>query len=152
MRYFTFSCQPDLPRPTLEGGGNKQGEHSLHHVVIVEVSPDPFSLLLDRVVDVIIFVGEEIALALVSRHLGEICASEEFSLEQLDSDNSEKELEEQCDHHNVADGFDGDNQTLDHLLQTFGSVDGSQGSQHTEDTKNLEETDSTSTKDGDERD
>ena len=73
-------------------------------------------------------------------------------LEQLDSNDSEEELEEQCDDHNVADGFDGDNQTLDHFLQTFGSVDCSQGSQHTEDTKNLEETDSTSTKDGDERD
>ena len=146
------SAYNNLPRPALEGGGNEQGEHSLHHVVVMEVSSDPFSFLLDRVVDVVIFVGEVIALAFVSRHLGEICASEEFSLEQLDSDNSEKELEEQCNHHNVADGFDGDNQTLDHLLQTFGSVDCSQGSQHTEDTKNLEETDSTSTKDGDERD
>ena len=77
---------------------------------------------------------------------------EDTHLEQLDSDDSEEELEEQRDDHNVADGFDGDNQTLDHLLQTFGSVDCSQGSQHTEDTKNLEETDSTSTKDGDERD
>ena len=83
VRYFSFSCQPDLPRPTLEGGGNKQGEHSLHHVVIVEVSPDPFSLLLDRVVDVIIFVGEEIALAFVSRHLGKIRASEEFPLQRV---------------------------------------------------------------------
>ena len=73
-------------------------------------------------------------------------------LEQLDSDDSEEELEEQGDHHNVADGFDGDDQTLNHLLQTFGSVDCSQRSQHTEDTKNLEETNSTAAKDRDERD
>ena len=73
-------------------------------------------------------------------------------LEQLDSDDSEEELEEQGDHHNVADGFDGDDQTLNHLLQTFGSVDCSQRSQHTEDTKNLEEANSTAAKDRDERD
>ena len=73
-------------------------------------------------------------------------------LEQLDSDDSEEELEEQGDHHNVADGFDGDDQTLDHLLQTFGSVDCSQRSQHTKDTKNLEEANSTAAKDRDERD
>ena len=82
MKYFlniNFHCL-DLPRPTLEGGGDEQGEHSLHHVVIVEVSPDPLPLLLDRVVDVVIFVGEEIALAFIRCHLGEIRASEEFSL------------------------------------------------------------------------
>ena len=73
-------------------------------------------------------------------------------LEQLDSDDSEEELEEQGDHHNVADGFDGDDQTLNHLLQTFGSVDCSQRSQHTKDTKNLEEANSTAAKDRDERD
>ena len=70
----------------------------------------------------------------------------------MDSDDSEEELEEQRDHHNVADGFDGDDQTLNHLLQTFGSVDCSQRSQHTKDTKNLEEANSTAAKDRDERD
>ena len=73
-------------------------------------------------------------------------------LEQLDSDDSEEELEEQGDHHNIADCFDGDDQTLNHLLQTFGSVDCSQRSQHTKDTKNLEEANSTAAKDRDERD
>ena len=37
-------------------------------------------------------------------------------LEQLDSDDSEEELEEESHHDNVADSFDGDNQTLDDLL------------------------------------
>ena len=37
-------------------------------------------------------------------------------LEQLNSDDSEEELEEESHHDNVADSFDGDNQTLDDLL------------------------------------
>ena len=45
-------------------------------------------------------------------------------LEQLDSDDSEEELEEQRDHHNVADGFDGNNDALDDMLEAFSSVDG----------------------------
>ena len=34
---------------------------------------------------------------------------EDTDLEQLDSDDSEEELKEQRDDHNVSDGFDGDN-------------------------------------------
>ena len=73
-------------------------------------------------------------------------------LVQLDTNDSKEELKKKCHHHNVTDGLNGDNQTLNDLLQTLGSVDCSQGSQHTEDTKNFQETNSTASKDGDEGD
>ena len=73
-------------------------------------------------------------------------------LEQLDSYHSEQELEEQGHHHDVADSFDRDNQTLNNLLQAFRPVDGSEGSEHTENTENLQETDTAATEDGDEWD
>ena len=134
----------------------------------MEVSSFPLPLLLDRVVYVIIFVGEEVSLTFVCRHLGEVGAHEEFplkncsvwsmsiitnlltDLEQLDSYHSEQELEEQGHHHDVADSFDRDNQTLNNLLQAFRPVDGSEGSEHTENTENLQETDTAATEDGDE--
>ena len=71
-------------------------------------------------------------------------------LEQLDPDDREEELQQQGDHHNVADGLDGDDQTLDHLLQPLGPVDGPQWPQHTQHTEDLEEADTAASEDGDE--
>jgi hypothetical protein len=41
-----FTKRNALPRPALEGGDDKEGEHGLQHVVIVEVVPLPQPLLL----------------------------------------------------------------------------------------------------------
>ena len=70
----------------------------------------------------------------------------------MDTDDGKEKDEKKSDDDNVADRLDGDNQTLDDFLQAFCPVDGPERSEHTEDTKNLEETDSASSKDGDERD
>ena len=72
-------------------------------------------------------------------------------LKQLYTNYSKQELEQECDNHNVSDGLDGDNQTLHNLFETLSPVDGSQRPKHTEHTKNLEETDATASKDGDQR-
>lgn len=43
--------------------------------------------------------------------------SEPTYLEELDPDAGEHELEQRGDNHNVPDGADGDEHTLDHVLQ-----------------------------------
>ena len=55
----------------------------------------------------------------------------------MNTDAREHKLQKQCDQHDVSNGFEGDNQTVDHMLQAFGSVDGTQWTQHSEDTEHL---------------
>ena len=65
----------------------------------------------------------------------------------MDSDDGKEKYEKKSDDHNVADRLDGDNQTLDDFLQAFCPVDGPERSEHTEDTKNLEESNATAAED-----
>ena len=73
-------------------------------------------------------------------------------LEQLDTDDSKEKDEKQSDNHNVADGLDRNNQTLDDFLQPLCPVDGPERSEDTENTKNLEESNAAATEDGDKGD
>ena len=84
----------------------------------------PHALLDDGVVEIAIFVYNELALARVLRHLGQVRAHEELAFEELDTNDWEHEDEEQGDEHDVADGFDGNNDALDDMLEAFSSVDG----------------------------
>jgi hypothetical protein len=44
--HLLYTKKNALPRPALEGGDDKEGEHGLQHIVIVEVVPFPQPLLL----------------------------------------------------------------------------------------------------------
>ena len=65
----------------------------------------------------------------------------------MDTDDSKEEDEEQGDDDNVADRLHRNNQTLDDFLQPLCPVDGPERSEDAEDTKNLEESNATATKD-----
>ncbi len=56
----------------------------------------------------------------------------------MDTNAREHEFQKQCDEDNVSNGLEGDNQTVDDMLETFGSVDGTQRTQHPEYTQHLE--------------
>ena len=84
--------------------------------------PDP--LLDDGVVEVAVLVDDELSLAGVLGHLWLVGTHEELALEQLDADDGEHELEEEGDQDDVADGFDGHDDALDHVFEAFSSVDG----------------------------
>ena len=49
----------------------------------------------------------------------------EPSLEQLNPDDGEHEEQEDSDQHNVSDGFHCHDDALDHMLQSFGSINSS---------------------------
>ena len=70
----------------------------------------------------------------------------------MDTDDGKEKDEKKSDDDNVADRLDGDNQTLDDFLQAFRPVDGPERSEHTEDTKNLEESNATAAEDWDKGD
>ena len=77
----------------------------MHDVVVVERISLPNPLLDNRLVDITILVSDEFSLAgLIDIH-AEVRAHEELALEELDTDNSEHEYEQDCHSHNVADGF-----------------------------------------------
>lgn len=76
-------------------------------------------------------------LAEVLRDLGPVVAHPELALEQLDANDGEHELQEQGDENDVSDGLDGHNDALHHVLEAFGSVDGTQRTEDTKNTKNL---------------
>ena len=101
-RNIGHSC---LPRPALEGGHNKQGEHGLHDVVVVEGAPDPLSLLHNGLVDVPIVEGDELPLAGGVDVHGQIGAHEELPFEQLHPNNSKHEYKEHCHSHDVSNGL-----------------------------------------------
>ena len=61
-------------------------------------------------------------------------------------------MKQHCDNDNVADGLDRDDQTLDDLLETLGSVDGTEGTENAEYTKDLEKPNAGAGKDGNEGD
>lgn len=63
----------------------------------------------------------------------------------LNTNDREHELKQQRDENDVADGLDGHYDTLDHMFQTLGTIDGTEGPQDTEDPKNLDDGDSTRT-------
>ena len=50
-----------LPRPALKRGHDKEGEHRLCHVVVVEGVPLPRAVLHDRIVQVAVLVNHELA-------------------------------------------------------------------------------------------
>ena len=97
----------------------------------MEGVPLPHPLFHDRVVEVAVLVNDELALARVLRHLGDVGAHEELALEQLHPDDREHEHEEQRHEHDVADGLDGDDDALDDVLEAFGTIDGTERAKHT---------------------
>ena len=124
----------------------------MEDIIVVEGTSLPEPLLQDGFVDVSICEGNVFSLAgLVVVH-AEVRADEELPLEQLDPDDSEHEDEKDGDGHDVADTLDGDDHALNHLLQSRSSIDGSQGTKNSENTKNFEETNTRSSKYRDERD
>ncbi len=134
-----------LPWPTLKGGYHEQGQHGFGNVVVVEGVSLPHSLLDDGIVEISVLVDDKLTLTGLLSHLGRVRAHEELPLEELDADDAEHEDEQERDKHDVADGLDGDDHALDDMLEAFGTVDGSKGSEHTEDTKNLHHRNSTRT-------
>ena len=65
------------------------------------------------------------SLALLLHHLAAVGAHEELSLEKLDPYDGEHEEQEDSDQHNVSDGFHCHDDALDHMLQSFGSINSS---------------------------
>ena len=123
----------------------------MEDVVIVEGTPLPESLLQDGFVDVSVSEGDVLPLACLVVVHAQVGADEELPFEELHSDDPEHEDEEDGDGHDVADTLDGDDHALHHLLQAGGAVDRSQRTQHSEHTKDFEEADTRSSKNGDER-
>ena len=112
----------------------------MENIIVVEGTSLPEPLLQDRLVDVSVSEGNVFSLAgLVVVH-AQVRADEELPLEQLNPDDSKHEDEQDGDGHDVADTLDGDDHALNHLLQSRSSVDGSQGTKNSENTKNFEET------------
>ena len=123
----------------------------MENVVVVELAALPEPLLHDGLVDVPVLVGDELALARVVVVHAQVRADEELPLEQLHADDSEHEDEEHGDGHDVADGLDGDDHALDHLLEAGRPVDGAERTQHPQHTENLQEADARPSEDGDQR-
>ena len=124
--------------PTFKRRHDEQGQHGLGHVVVVEGVPFPNALLDDRVAQVAVLVDDELTLALILGRLGLVRAHEEFALKQLDADDGEHELEQQRDEDDVADSLDGHDDALHDVFKAFGSVNGSQRTQHPQHTKDLD--------------
>ena len=61
------------------------------------------------------------------------------SFEKLNSNHSEHELEEDCDHHDVLDGGHRHDDRLDDSLQSLGSLNCSKRSEDTTDAQNLQD-------------
>ena len=53
-------------------------------------------------------------------------------LDHLNTNDGEHELEQKRDEDDVADGLDGHDDALDHVFQTLGTIDGTEGPQDTE--------------------
>ena len=88
----------------------------MHDVVVVEGTSLPDPLLNNGFVDVSVSVGDEFALAGRIVVHAEVRAHEELPLEQLHSDDSEHEDQEDGDSHDVTNGLHGDDHTLNNLL------------------------------------
>ena len=67
-----------------------------------------------------------LALTRVFSQFGLICAHKEFSLEQLNSDDTEHEDKQEGDQKDVTNGLDSNDDTLDHVFEAFGSINGTQ--------------------------
>ena len=65
-----------------------------------------------------------LALTRVFSQFGLICAHKEFSLEQLNSDDTEHEDKQEGDQKDVTNGLDSNDDTLDHVFEAFGSING----------------------------
>ena len=78
----------------------------------------------DRVVEIAIFVNNELALASILSHLGRVGAHEKLALEQLDANDRKHENQQQSDQQNVVNRFDRHYDTLDDMFEAFGSIDG----------------------------
>jgi len=111
-------------RPALEGGHCEERLHPVEHVVEVELVVAPLAVL-DGQLAALVLVEGAVALGLVEH--GQVSAVVEGALEELDAYAGEHELEEEGDDEDVADGLHGHDQTVDDVLQAFGSVDGAQG-------------------------
>ncbi len=70
-----------------------------------------------------------------------VVAGEELPLEELHSDDGEHELQEEGDEDDVADGLDGDDDALHHVLEALGTVDGPQRAEHPQHTEDLDHAD-----------
>ena len=55
----------------------------------------------------------------------------------LHANDGEHEYEEDGDEHDVADGLDGHDDALHHVLESLGAVDGAEGPQHAQHTEDL---------------
>ena len=79
----------------------------------------------------------ELALTSVFGHFGFVCAHKKFPFEQLNTNDTEHEDQEQGHQDDVTDGLDGHDDTLNDMFEAFGSVDGTERTQYTKDTKDL---------------
>ena len=85
----------------------------------------------NRVVEVAIFVDNELSLASVFSHFWLVWAHKKLAFEQLHSNDRKHENQEQRNQDDVANGFDGNYDTLNDMLETFGSVDGTERTKNT---------------------
>ena len=65
-----------------------------------------------------------LALTRVFGHFGFVCAHKEFSLKQLNSNDTEHEDKQEGDQKDVTNGLDSNDDTLDHVFEAFGSING----------------------------
>ena len=93
------------PWPALKGGDDKEREHRLHDVVVMEGTSNPLASFHDRLVDVTVRVGDELPLARAVVVHGQVGAHEELPLEKLNPDNSKHEDQEHCHSHDISDGL-----------------------------------------------
>ena len=123
----THQIGPVLPRPALESGHHEECQHGPDDVVVVELVPGPVPLLHHSLAaDDAVLVDEVLALTGLLLQLGPVRAHPELPLEELDPDDGEDEEEEDGDEDNVVDGLHSHDNTLDHVLEALGSVDGSE--------------------------
>ena len=71
-----------------------------------------------------VIVTYVLALTRVFGHFGFVCAHKEFSLKQLNSNDTEHEDKQEGDQKDVTNGLDSNDDTLDHVFEAFGSING----------------------------
>ena len=111
-------------RPSFKSRDSEQRQHCITDVVEVEVIWQPFSVTDFGNLNVSSLINDVLTTAFFFSFLRIICAVIEGSFEQLDSYDSKHESQEESDEQNVTNSFDSNNDTLDNMLESFGTIDG----------------------------
>lgn len=122
LNFFTFL---NTSYSTLSGGDDEEGEHGVEGVVVVEWPQSPLSLLhpgrfILTVVDKILTV------TFVGKFLCLVGTVEKFSIEELDSNDTENKLEQEVDDQDVEDVLQGIHDAVEDSLE----IDPDQGKEN----------------------